>query len=85
MSGGSRLAAGATKENASRLSDPLLRLLFRDSWKGEYLNVIGVETPAGGESPFDALIEFYRAFNAGGLNGLPLIGQKGMRRAWTIP
>lgn len=32
--------------------------------------VIGAEAPAGGDSPFDALIEFYRAFNAGDLNGL---------------
>ena len=32
--------------------------------------VTGAETPAGDNSPLDALIGFYRAFNAGDLDGL---------------
>jgi hypothetical protein len=32
--------------------------------------ITGAETLAGDGSPLDALISFYRAFNAGDLNGL---------------
>jgi hypothetical protein len=32
--------------------------------------ITGAETRAGDGSPFDALVDFYRAFNAGDLNGL---------------
>jgi hypothetical protein len=45
--------------------------------------VIGAETRADDGSPLDALIDFYQSFSSRDLDGSPLIGRTGTRRART--
>ena len=46
--------------------------------------VTGREARSSNGDALDALIDFYRAFNARDLDGLTANWEQGMRRAWII-